>query len=76
MASSLFQFDIRRIRTYLFRIPLCTRLLLGVIVIFWIAGTVLPWFRSWAALTPNEVGLGTSQWISYTRNILCNESNV
>ena len=52
--------DLRRLRSYILRLPLCTRLLLLVMFLFWIAGTVLPWVRPWAALTPNEVGLQTS----------------
>ncbi|KAG9859246.1 hypothetical protein KCU98_g272, partial [Aureobasidium melanogenum] len=60
---SLPQFDGRRVRSYLFRLPLCTRALLVVIVSFWIASLRLSWFQQWAALIPNEMNLGTS--ISY-----------
>lgn len=57
---SLPQFDARRVRSYLFRLPLCTRALLVVIVAFWIASLRLAWFQQWAALIPNEMNLGTS----------------
>lgn len=57
---SLPQFDARRVRSYLFRLPLCTRALLVVIVAFWIASLRLSWFQQWAALIPNEMNLGTS----------------
>ncbi|KAI4731717.1 hypothetical protein E4T49_00754 [Aureobasidium sp. EXF-10728] len=56
---SLPQFDARRVRSYLFRLPLCTRALLVVIVAFWIASLRLAWFQQWAALIPNEMNLGT-----------------
>ncbi|KAG9616754.1 rhomboid protein 2, partial [Aureobasidium melanogenum] len=56
---SLPQFDGRRVRSYLFRLPLCTRALLVVIVSFWIASLRLSWFQQWAALIPNEMNLGT-----------------
>lgn len=57
---SLPQFDGRRVRSYLFRLPLCTRALLVVIVAFWIASLRLSWFQQWAALIPSEMNLGTS----------------
>lgn len=59
MAYSLPQFDPRRIRSYLFRLPLCTRLLIGAIVAFYIASLTLPWFTQWAALIPSEIGIAT-----------------
>ncbi|THZ88298.1 hypothetical protein D6C84_00973 [Aureobasidium pullulans] len=54
---SLPQFDARRVRSYLFRLPLCTRALLVVIVAFWIASLRLSWFQQWAALIPAEMNL-------------------
>lgn len=60
MAPSILQFDARRARSYIFRLPLCTRLLLSSTVAFYIASLFLPWFSAWAALIPQEVGLSTS----------------
>lgn len=60
MAQSLLQFNPARIRSYIFRIPLCTRLILVVIFAFWIASLYVPWLRQWAALLPSQVNLGTS----------------
>ncbi|KAK8222070.1 putative rhomboid protease [Zalaria obscura] len=59
MAPSILQFDARRARSYIFRLPLCTRLLLSSTVAFYIASLFLPWFSAWAALIPQEVGLST-----------------
>ena len=60
MPLSLPQFDARRVRSYLFRLPLCTRALLLVIVAFWIASLRLSWFTQWASLIPAEMNLQTS----------------
>jgi len=60
MAQSLLQFNPARIRSYIFRIPLCTRIILFVIFAFWIASLYVPWLRQWAALIPSQVNLGTS----------------
>jgi membrane associated rhomboid family serine protease len=62
MPPSLPQFDARRVRSYLFRLPLCTRALLLVIVAFWIASLRLSWFSQWAALIPSEMNPGTSTY--------------
>ncbi|KAL1306029.1 hypothetical protein AAFC00_004157 [Neodothiora populina] len=59
MNSSFLQFDPRRVRSYLFRLPLCTRLLVVAIVAFYIASLTLPWFTAWASLIPNEIGIAT-----------------
>lgn len=49
-----------RIRTYLFRLPLFTRLMLVVIVGFWALELQTVWsVIDWGALIPNEVGLGS-----------------
>ncbi|GAB7356335.1 hypothetical protein MBLNU459_g7128t2 [Dothideomycetes sp. NU459] len=59
MAFSLAQFDARRAKSYLFRLPLCTRLLVAAIVAFYLASLFLSWFTRWAALIPSEMGLQT-----------------
>lgn len=63
MAFSIQQFDARRVKSYLFRLPLCTRLLLVIIVAFYIASLFLSWFTPWAALIPSEIGLQSSMTI-------------
>lgn len=60
MAFSFQQFDARRVKSYLFRLPLCTRLLIATIVAFYIASLFLSWFTPWAALIPSEIGLQSS----------------
>lgn len=62
MAPSFLQFDPRRVRSYLFRLPLCTRLLIIVIFAFYIASLTLPWFIQWASLIPSEIGLATRKF--------------
>ncbi|KAJ9659766.1 putative rhomboid protease [Coniosporium apollinis] len=57
MALSFLQFNPARIRSYVFRLPLCTRLLTTIIVAFYIASVALPWLPQWAALIPSQVGL-------------------
>ncbi|TKA70645.1 hypothetical protein B0A49_01971 [Cryomyces minteri] len=59
MAPSLLQFDPRRIRSWIYRIPLCTRILLAVIVALWAASIPLTWLRDWGSLVPEKVGLAT-----------------
>lgn len=61
MMPSLPKFDARRVRSYIFRLPLCTRLLLFIIVAFYLASLGLSWFTTWGALIPQEVGLATSK---------------
>jgi hypothetical protein len=50
----------RQIRSFILRLPLCTRLLLLVMVGFWVGSVLLPWEREWASLTPSEIGLASS----------------
>ncbi|PNS21828.1 hypothetical protein CAC42_426 [Sphaceloma murrayae] len=51
------QIDARRIRSYLLRLPLCTRCLAVVIIGFFIAELSIPWFSQWASLIPDKVAL-------------------
>ncbi|OCK84881.1 hypothetical protein K432DRAFT_378124 [Lepidopterella palustris CBS 459.81] len=59
MASTFVQFNPMRIRSYIFRLPLCTRGLVLVIVALWIASIPVVWLQEWAALVPKEVGITT-----------------
>ncbi|KAK3984948.1 putative rhomboid protein 2 [Cladorrhinum sp. PSN332] len=57
---SLTTFNTTRARSYVFRLPLFTRLVLLAIIGFWIAGLQSAWdLRQWGALIPKEMGLGT-----------------
>ncbi|CZT53241.1 related to GPI-anchor transamidase GAA1 [Rhynchosporium secalis] len=61
MAPSLPQFSTVRFRSYIFRLPLCTRGIILIIGLFWVAGMQSVWdVQKWGALTPKEVGLSSS----------------
>ena len=61
MAPTLPSFNPARIRTYIFRLPLFTRIVLLFIIIFWILELQSAWnVAQWGALVPEEVNLGTS----------------
>ena len=55
-------FDARRVRSYVFRIPLCTRFVLAVATAFLVADVAITWFGQWATLIPQEVHLTSSTW--------------
>lgn len=59
-STATFTFSPQRLRSYVLRLPLCTRILLAVIVAFWVAG-ISHGFQNWAQLTPNEVFAGSSR---------------
>lgn len=50
-----------RLRSYIFRLPLFTRIIILVIVAFWISELQSFWnVVQWGALIPSEIGFGTS----------------
>jgi hypothetical protein len=51
-----------RLRSYVFRLPLTTRLLLAAILGLWAAAIPLPWVREVAALTPDKFDFTQSMW--------------
>ncbi|CAD6590725.1 MAG: Glycosyl phosphatidyl inositol protein transamidase complex subunit [Alectoria sarmentosa] len=60
MAPTLPQFNPARLRTYVFRIPLFTRVVLLLVILFWILEFQTAWdVAQWGALVPLEVNLGT-----------------
>ncbi|KAL8717003.1 MAG: hypothetical protein Q9225_005720 [Loekoesia sp. 1 TL-2023] len=60
MAPTLPSLDIRRLRSYVFRLPLFTRIVVTLIGIFWILELQQVWnVVQWGALVPKEVNLGT-----------------
>ncbi|OTA99945.1 hypothetical protein M426DRAFT_324683 [Hypoxylon sp. CI-4A] len=53
-------FSTLRARSYVFRLPLFTRAMIGVMVAFWLAGLQSVWdTRQWGALIPDEFGITT-----------------
>ena len=61
MAPTLPSFNPARLRLYIFRVPLFTRIVLLLIVIFWILELQSAWnVVQWGALIPTEINLGTS----------------
>ncbi|KAF2723489.1 hypothetical protein K431DRAFT_219936 [Polychaeton citri CBS 116435] len=51
--------DFRRIRSYLWRLPLATRVLIVVFIAAFVAQTFAPWITTSFALTPMELSLAT-----------------
>lgn len=60
--ASYTQFNPTRLRSYVLRLPLATRLLLLAIVGLWIATIPLPWLREFARLEPAKMDLTQSMW--------------
>lgn len=61
MAPTLPQFNSARLRSFVFRIPLFTRLVLLLILLFWILELQTAWdIAQWGALVPLQVNLSTS----------------
>jgi len=58
MAPTLPQFDARRLRSYILRLPLFTRAVVLIITGFWVAGLVRN-LTQWGGLIPSEIGLST-----------------
>jgi len=60
MAPTFPQFNFARIRSYIFRLPLFTRLVIFIIGLFWIASVQSFWdVQKWGALIPKEIGLSS-----------------
>ena len=61
MAPTLPQFNLTRLRSYVFRIPLFTRIILLLILLFWILEFQSTWdIAQWGALVPLQVNISTS----------------
>jgi hypothetical protein len=63
MAPSFPQFNPMRLRSYIFRLPLCTRVLAAVILGLWIATIPFPWLREFGRLEPAKMDFTQSTWI-------------
>ena len=65
MDPSLPQFSAGRARSYVLRLPLFTRVIVLVIITLWLVGIQSVWdVVQWGALIPDEIGLGSSPYIS------------
>ncbi|GKT63745.1 rhomboid protein 2 [Colletotrichum tofieldiae] len=61
MAPNVTSFSTLRARTYVFRLPLFTRIVLLIIVVAWIAGVQSAWdIRQWGALIPDQLSFTSS----------------
>ena len=61
MAPTFPQFNPARLRSYVFRIPFFTRIILLLIILFWILELQTAWdITQWGALVPLQVNLSTS----------------
>lgn len=58
--ASYTQLNPARLRSYILRLPLATRLLLLAIVGLWVAAIPLPWLREFARLEPAKMDLTQS----------------
>jgi len=58
--SSLPQFNPARIRSYILRLPFCTKILVAAILGLWIATIPFPWIRDFGGLEPNKMDLTQS----------------
>lgn len=68
MAPTMPQFNAARLRSYVFRLPLFTRLVVLLIVALWIASNQSVWdVQQWGALIPKEIGVSTSMLLYFHR---------
>lgn len=67
--ASYTQLNPARLRSYILRLPLATRLLLLAIVGLWVATIPLPWLREFARLEPAKMDLTQSNSPSPPHNI-------
>lgn len=59
---SVRNFNAMKARSYLVRLPLFTRAMILIIVLFWILGAQSVWnVRQWGALIPDQVGFATGR---------------
>ena len=55
-------FNALSLRSYLLRLPLFTRVILAVILFFWVLGVQSVWdLRQWGALIPDQINFATGQ---------------
>jgi glycosylphosphatidylinositol transamidase len=75
MALSLPQFNVVRLRSYIFRLPLFTRLIIVLIIALWVVSIQSVWdVQAWGSLIPDETGLATC--MRYTRSSFSNITDI
>lgn len=67
MAPSFSLPDARRIRSYILRLPLATRLLLLILTGFYTASLFAPSLEQWGSLIPNEINIQTRTYKTISR---------
>ena len=73
MAPTLPSLSPARLRSYIFRLPLFTRIILLFIAVLWAVELQSAWdIVQWGSLVPKQVGLGTSRQphFRYSRQFL------
>lgn len=56
-------FNPSRVRSYILRLPLFTRLVLLAVLLFWLLELQTIWsVVQWGSLTPDEIGFGSSMF--------------
>ncbi|OXV08543.1 hypothetical protein Egran_03696 [Elaphomyces granulatus] len=62
-------FNPTRLRSYILRLPLFTRVTLLIIFAFWLLELQTVWsVVNWGALVPNEIGIGGNKCLVYRLN--------
>lgn len=72
-------FDPKRLRSYLLRLPLFTRIIFVLIVVFWLLEFQSVWnIVQWGSLIPKEINLGTSMFRDYEKplQVLVDQHNL
>jgi hypothetical protein len=64
--TSIPQISPARIRSYILRLPFCTKLLVAAIVGLWVATIPFPWIRDFGALEPAKMDLTQSMFVLLT----------
>ena len=61
--TSIPQISPARIRSYILRLPFCTKVLVAAIVGLWVATIPFPWIRDFGALEPAKMDLTQSMFV-------------
>lgn len=64
-----------RARSYVLRLPLFTRVIIGALLAVWILQVVIPgWdLQAWGSLVPAEVGLSSSEYLHGGKQVWASE---
>lgn len=64
--QALPQLNPTRLRSYVLRLPFCTRILVAAILGLWIATIPFPWIREFGRLEPAKMDLTQSRWLRFS----------